>query len=1075
MFHPHTTIHTRILRALAAAVIASPTTYAADVPVSSAIDESLPAAYDAVQLRNPETGTPTEWHLALAFTTVEDAEAFGRLADNIHGLVPPDPRLVAREFIREKFGVEGDDYVVAHFRTAKDRAEGKPDHQASLTEALMEAFPDHSRHTTFALLSDFIGGLSSGGSESPSIVATAEHVWKARDLKGILMAAGKLAWSRTGPGYVYNTLFNSGSVIDVAVEDYRDIDEAFGVYSRGGFDKAHESALRLSKLVEQLKQPGLFSQIPYVKELDDQLSAYWRGNHADWVLMARYQFILRARVAFLSGVLNRDQFERVMRGGAQGVPFEGPVSLAQLRNASRDDTVDIRRFDINGYTATNLVRFVAPDKSEVMYMPGQNPAFVVSRDESALHEWVREQAKVPEGLEALLSHFSDYDNQDGVFWTGVKNGLEYIGSGRWSADDKTINHENARIFGDVFADMQFMTMRRMRSDARLQVSTAWEAWRLTINRTAAVLSPLGFFRPLAVPVQAAVGVAQTGTGVEQWWHGRTEEERRNGLAQVGLAVASTGLMGTVFGRYGEGAATRPAEPGEVVAQPDLRHYAVPDADIASMHSPSQDLFRDESGQEYVRIAGNFYRSRVIVKPGGQKERVIYDASRAGQALRAIRFTDGAWATLPEARPSGGAPVLLSERLRWGEGILKGIENPGRGPIYARAGDEWVELKFDLSNCRWWNASYAHYVEFDEGAGIWREAASGSVRRTASDAERVNALKQLGVEWNPAVWPPIPTAVRTSIPKEVTQIWLGDANRLRQAKVGVPGIGRTLAQNVAANASVARGARFTSKLYVLLDVGFGQEAAEVSGAAMTEAQASETQAIEALRADLPGVEIVNLRTSKLFRDFKGTPYHEVFEFFRRLGPDRNLAAASDVLRAYLLHRKGGLYLDVDDQLRPGFRLSDLKAAVGEVLTEGPVSQQQLGMDTEFNTNALASLPGNEFFKRYLEVQLARFAMNRENFKNRPYFGRGNDERFNAYMRLISKTVGPGAFNDIVKERLPVKAAYLDAWRALRAVHDNQHIINAPPIELSRFQQAQRSFAALQAYVNGGNYHSWHTTQ
>ncbi|NID15588.1 dermonecrotic toxin domain-containing protein [Luteibacter yeojuensis] len=505
--------------------------------------------------------------VAPQFASPGDIDAFLKISARASASPVPDPRKLSRDFIRENLGIDGDDYVVAHFATPADRTRGVPDRAVALTDALMEAFPEHSRHSFFAGLSDTVGALSSGGGQSPGIVSLVDRLAHSGDAKDFFARLGRFLWSRTGPGYLYNTFFARGNVVETVAEDARSLDEAFGVYRAGGFAEAYASPIRLSLLVERFGAPGAFAELPYVRKLNDELDRYWAENRAGWPVLARYEFVQQARHARDTGLLDDAQYRLVMRGGAAKVPLTGPIALAQLRSSPPGERVRARRLDINGYAATDLVRFVADDGREVMYVPGGHPSFVAKDSERELRQWVRQQAENPDSLDRLLAHFSLYDGQDGIFWTGVKHGLEHLGGGRWPADAGAIDHANALIAGDVFEDMGVQMETRMRRDARIRASTAWEAWRATINRSVALLGPLGYVPPLAIPVQAVAGLASAATGIDQGINGRTAEERKAGLEQTLTTAITSVPVGAVFGGLkaegAEGAAatkegTRPA-------------------------------------------------------------------------------------------------------------------------------------------------------------------------------------------------------------------------------------------------------------------------------------------------------------------------------------------------------------------------------------------------------------------------------------------------------------------------------------------------------------------------------------
>lgn len=509
----------------------------------------------------------------LAFITAADAATFHAMAERARRAPAPDARIVASAFIREQLGLDGDAYVVAHFGSAADRARGKPDHVLSLTSALMEAFPDASRHSFFAEASDAVGGLNSGGAASPDVLSFVENAYHSTSAGDFFRKFGRFLWSRSGPGYIYNTFFAQGSVVQTVGEDARPLDEAFGIYRTGGFTDAFASPLTLSSVVEKFRAPGLFDQLPYVAKLNRDLETYWDENRAAWPVLARYNFVREARRARDAGVLNLERYRQVMSEGAPQVPLEGAIALDQLRSGSPSGPGRPRRFDINGYAASDIVRFTAADGSEVMYVPGGVQAFMVFASEADLGEWVLQQAKDPQKLEALLSHFSIYNSQDSTFWTGVRHGLENIAAGKWVADGTAVDHADTVIDGDLFEDMREQVEARVREDAGMQVRTTWEAWRTTINRAMTLMAPLGYIPALALPFQVGSGVVGFGLGVDQGVNGRTAGERKAGLEQATMTVVTNVPLGAAFDGLKSGTA---AEGEAVLAEAGRPSFVPPD-------------------------------------------------------------------------------------------------------------------------------------------------------------------------------------------------------------------------------------------------------------------------------------------------------------------------------------------------------------------------------------------------------------------------------------------------------------------------------------------------------------------
>jgi hypothetical protein len=256
-----------------------------------------------------------------------------------------------------------------------------------------------------------------------------------------------------------------------------------------------------------------------------------------------------------------------MKGGAPRVPLHGPIALRQLENAPADPSVAVRRFDINGYAASDILRFVASDGSEVMYIPGASSPFVTFRNEDELRQWVVRQARNRASLDEILSHFSIYNGQDGAFRTGVSQGLAHLADGRWTADGRAIDVQTTSIAGDVFEDMRAQVEARLRDDARMRTSTAWDAWRTTLNRTVAVLGPVGYVPSLALPVQAGTTLMAFGTEIDEGINGRTTANRNNALE--GAVMTAVTNLSTGAALRGFATTEGPAAPSSTSAMIEL--------------------------------------------------------------------------------------------------------------------------------------------------------------------------------------------------------------------------------------------------------------------------------------------------------------------------------------------------------------------------------------------------------------------------------------------------------------------------------------------------------------------------
>ncbi|HDR9512217.1 TPA: hypothetical protein QDC03_007485 [Burkholderia cepacia] len=269
----------------------------------------------------------------------------------------------------------------------------------------------------------------------------------------------------------------------------------------------------------------------------DQLDRFFKENKEDWRAVAKGQFVASAQQAYRDETLSPDDYELVMAGAAPNVPIGRVPNIEQLRaEASPESNVDVHRLDINGYTSSDILRFVSKDGREVIYTPGDTQAFHAFENAQVARDWVAKQGSTPETREVFAKHFSLYKRQDGNSFSGVDNYLKNLGSGEWIANDSSINKYNERVSADVFSDMAQQAETRVRSDADMRIKSNSEVtadrWLASFKAGNQVFGPLA----LANPISAGLGAASFGTqiGLEsnQAIHGDTQEERQEGVKEV---------------------------------------------------------------------------------------------------------------------------------------------------------------------------------------------------------------------------------------------------------------------------------------------------------------------------------------------------------------------------------------------------------------------------------------------------------------------------------------------------------------------------------------------------------------
>ncbi|KVC71740.1 hypothetical protein WI75_25500 [Burkholderia ubonensis] len=227
-----------------------------------------------------------------------------------------------------------------------------------------------------------------------------------------------------------------------------------------------------------------------------------------------------------------------------------------------------------------------------------------------------------------------------------------------------------------------------------------------------------------------------------------------------------------------------------------------------------------------------------------------------------------------------------------------------------------------------------------------------------------------------------------IPRLVHFIWIGDAP-----------LPTMLAQRIIQNAARCPG--FQCRLYI---------------------EASDPVAQQRLANCFPpasGITLVDLQCDARFQAFLETPLGRFYRHFASPAGN-NYSAASDILRAYLLHRDGGLYMDVDDSIsRPVSADYELTAGSDDVLLNRMVTVKEYDFSGYPSSN-FACQPGNPVLAAWLEEMTHRLGRATEFLKRpRPWEHINGADRsyLLEYITTIFHLVGPGVFNEVLRTCRP----------------------------------------------------------
>ena len=319
------------------------------------------------------------------------------------------------------------------------------------------------------------------------------------------------------------------------------------------------------------------------------ISEFWTNHESEFRSVAKGTFVDKARQqskAFEGKSkteqalqpdeqkFTRDDYTLVMEA-VSNVPVDenAPVTLDQLQvEAPAKGKLRAHVFDINGYPS-NIIRFADLDDNQysyvnnrrdgrqVLYIPGANPAFLRFDSLKKMDDWVVAQAKDPRKREALASHFSSYNRQDGGAFGkyGVDSSLAHLASGDWENwEGKTIDRGDIKIEGDVFTHLKDEAKTRMSSDADIAIKSNGEVrWDTFLNDVSVGAQLLAKLAPLGWPFAAAAvatGLTEVVLGVKKAASGDTEAERKDGAWKV-----FDGTLNTLFSAGASGVAKDPFE------------------------------------------------------------------------------------------------------------------------------------------------------------------------------------------------------------------------------------------------------------------------------------------------------------------------------------------------------------------------------------------------------------------------------------------------------------------------------------------------------------------------------------
>ena len=359
----------------------------------------------------------------------------------------------------------------------------------------------------------------------------------------------------TGWEHVHATPTSSMTLTQLVIHRFRaadqdnaDLLDVYGGFYTAGpdartFDERNEVRLHGNDVLKD------FWSINFSALYDAQLNAFWNTSGSDFRTLAKCNFLIKALQARDKRQLSGEDFQFVTQ--AVVGPLTWPVSLPMLQ-ARHPCPNSVRTLDLTGYAATSVLRFVAPQGRQILYLPGDSDTFQVLESNTDLHFWILQRMNTPAARETFLAHFSLADRQQISANLGDLMNRLVATWGRY--DHSMINQDNRAVSGDAFTWLSDSTRTAMFAEASLSLTSNGDLrkklWIGYLSAGVKVFGPMAVVGwPIALPVIGA-SIANMGLNIDQAVNGKTAAERKAGI--LGAVLSGIDMLFNLLALKGPG-------------------------------------------------------------------------------------------------------------------------------------------------------------------------------------------------------------------------------------------------------------------------------------------------------------------------------------------------------------------------------------------------------------------------------------------------------------------------------------------------------------------------------------------
>jgi len=315
-----------------------------------------------------------------------------------------------------------------------------------------------------------------------------------------------------------------------------------GFYSNGpgpGFyDEHNEIRLEPQAVLED------FWQIDFSTQFHHRLQAFWQEHAEHYRVLAKVNFLAKViEICAADSSTALAQHVRRVATALTGLDIASPT-LEQLQAVVLPAAgYRVCTFDIGGHIASDFLRIVLEDGSQLLYTPGETNALHLFPTRKDLYWWVLNNTNEAENRARFVAHFPLSSRAQKDDRLGLNHLIDLLFF-NWGGDDhECLNQLDATLPGDAFSHLRDAARQRMTDDAQFALRSnadlrkqLWIGYLKAFGQVAGPMAAVDW--PIALAVVGA-GLADMGLNIDQAVNGHTTSERQAGVTGAILAAIDT--------------------------------------------------------------------------------------------------------------------------------------------------------------------------------------------------------------------------------------------------------------------------------------------------------------------------------------------------------------------------------------------------------------------------------------------------------------------------------------------------------------------------------------------------------